>query len=219
VSEVANTAAQMFLVDSWNRSQVAPADRAKVVYQMLASSNIALAAATYQLLADIGIRGNDLEFATEMSLMLENSTGAKLPQEMLDKMLDLYVFADKKSTEPSRSANTLQDEMVKVLTNNPWYGNYKGQPQKHQIYVGHNGMLCCFSMTGEAKAPKFDHFSLSWGGEDGNTLYWCKGPISLGSTCAEIKNGKLIWNKGKRRAMPWLWFASESCAVASACSQ
>jgi hypothetical protein len=221
-SQVANATAQRFLLDFWNRSQIAPVDRAKQVQKMLASSNIALSATTYQLLADIGIRGNDLEWATEMSLKMENSTGTKLPQEMLDKMLDLYIFAGKKSTETSRSANTVQDEMVKILTQKPWYGNTKGQPQKHQICVGDSGMLFCLTMTGEATSPKFDNFALSWGGADGNTLYWGKSPsrISLGSTCAEIKNGSLVWNgdgSGSYGGRPWQWFASESRAVASAC--
>merc|ERR1719161_2903103 len=100
---------------------------------MLASSNIAMNAATYELLADIAIHGNDLEMATLMSLKMEKETGSKLPQEMLNKMLDLYVTPEQKSTDqakkPSSRADTVKDEMVAILTKNPWFGSAKGQPQ------------------------------------------------------------------------------------------
>jgi hypothetical protein len=234
MSNVANANAQAFLLASWK--QAAPIDRSNALYQMLTSSNIAISSSTYQLMIDIAIHGHDLEMATKLHLEMERLTGATLPRATQDKMVDLHLFSSPKGTNQCQKrrlsgADAAKDEIVANLTKHPWFGNFQGKSQKHQIYMasGASGgiyRLFCLSMTGEASGqPKFDNFELHWshgnshetpwGSQDGNSLQWGRGhgtrTISLGSTNEEIKQGSLTWNGYKGN---WQWFASQSLAVA-----
>jgi hypothetical protein len=213
-----NKRAQAFLNEQWICSGVAPVELAKQMYRMLTSSKIGLNPPTYRLLFDIAIDAEDLEMATEMSIQMEKQTGARPYRGMLNKMVTLHVASKQKNKymgEPVASKQTNKcladtDELVAALTRHTWYGAVGGQQQTHLIYVGPHDKLYCLSMT-TTGPPWFAVYDLTW---DKDTLYWGRSGkwIVLGSTCADISSGKLVWEQwgSQHLECEWKWFACET---------
>eukprot|EP00746_Dinoflagellata_sp_MGD_P152729 gnl/MRDRNA2_/MRDRNA2_83857_c1_seq10.p1 gnl/MRDRNA2_/MRDRNA2_83857_c1~~gnl/MRDRNA2_/MRDRNA2_83857_c1_seq10.p1 ORF type:complete len:406 (+),score=62.05 gnl/MRDRNA2_/MRDRNA2_83857_c1_seq10:142-1218(+) len=215
----ANTSAQMLLCEVWKRSGHPPSCLAEKLYQMLATINIALSPATYAILVEVAAHAGSLERATELSLEMEKLTGSKLPQHILDYMLDLHVAGavhnehatgnlpvsatQKLSEHHSNDGNVdpLKDEMVASLVKHAWCGSVPAGQQRHQIFVTPaSHRVFVLTMTGEL-LPKFDQFELTW---TGSTFNWGKNQnFTMGSTCAAIKSGVVQWNGVKGGSWQW----------------
>eukprot|EP00746_Dinoflagellata_sp_MGD_P152734 gnl/MRDRNA2_/MRDRNA2_83857_c1_seq15.p1 gnl/MRDRNA2_/MRDRNA2_83857_c1~~gnl/MRDRNA2_/MRDRNA2_83857_c1_seq15.p1 ORF type:complete len:468 (+),score=79.34 gnl/MRDRNA2_/MRDRNA2_83857_c1_seq15:107-1405(+) len=217
-----NIQVQVFLADVWRRMRYPPSHLARQLHQSLTSMDIAFSPDTYQLLVRIAVDAGFLGMATELSLEMERLTGAKLPQDLLDRMLNMHVMTDlcKPETVENPSPDTLKDEMVASLIAHPWscqvpgHGHLRcttGLKQKHQIYVGHANKVYCLSIhtVGDLSSLKFDSHELGW---NGTTFSWGTGSkttITLKSTCAEIKEGVVQWAKDNGTGHAWQWTASQ----------
>eukprot|EP00746_Dinoflagellata_sp_MGD_P152730 gnl/MRDRNA2_/MRDRNA2_83857_c1_seq11.p1 gnl/MRDRNA2_/MRDRNA2_83857_c1~~gnl/MRDRNA2_/MRDRNA2_83857_c1_seq11.p1 ORF type:complete len:444 (+),score=102.69 gnl/MRDRNA2_/MRDRNA2_83857_c1_seq11:93-1424(+) len=246
----ANLSALMLLSEVWKSKSSPPSELARQLHKMLSSNNIALSPETYQMLVRIAVDGGCLPLATELSFEMERLTGAKLPQAMHDRMLEMHLMPDICAMEslslteeletiqeegesieeeevmpdmcvienlPGR-AGTLKGEMIANLTKHPWSCHPSNDPslqQKHQIYVGNQNKVYCLSMMGDT-SPKLKQYELIWNGTTFIRGKGVKSPekgvksaITLNSTCADIKDGVVVWTKDDSTGHSWQWHASQ----------
>eukprot|EP00746_Dinoflagellata_sp_MGD_P152745 gnl/MRDRNA2_/MRDRNA2_83857_c1_seq8.p1 gnl/MRDRNA2_/MRDRNA2_83857_c1~~gnl/MRDRNA2_/MRDRNA2_83857_c1_seq8.p1 ORF type:complete len:429 (+),score=95.84 gnl/MRDRNA2_/MRDRNA2_83857_c1_seq8:117-1403(+) len=114
-------------------------------------------------------------------------------------------------------AGTLKGEMIANLTKHPWSCHPSNDPslqQKHQIYVGNQNKVYCLSMMGDT-SPKLKQYELIWNGTTFIRGKGVKSPekgvksaITLNSTCADIKDGVVVWTKDDSTGHSWQWHAS-----------